>query len=734
MSRKSLFFCYTKSYCTMKILLLLSFSMAAISLTRSSNSSEAHDITTLLNDTIAKTFENMHKVTVIKLVLSIENLKWFNFETYTDCELGPFKNEFYFSDVTVNPVKVGSARLRQEFFRNRMTIFFSYLSIEMEGFLGATPNCRGHEAAGFKGTLDFENITIYVIAQPMQNFSKNELYPHIDFIHYDGYESNYTHSPYFGEDLTSDAQYNLERRIKYFLPSLFLLNLRDNENFMKTLHAAFCRHPEPEITSHYPSSDIFKMKNYFFIPNFTSLGRILSNITITGMHNFHSHSSAENSDHTVSTLTIKDIQGTTNLHYDLRNFTIFPLYFEADRISITVNRKQQSINVTAHSYTVIDTIMNVLLTEYQSKWVMEGIQLAIASSIMPSMKYYRYSTQSTDSLEEHPIVKMITKLSQQFESRTIQKLYDTWNVTIPKSLEAKSSLQIESYNYNISIDAKPETALNPYPVLSHCNLYCNLEFVFEIPTWFGTISVLNTTHEFDEINFEIFSHYPTVGKSNNSNDFKLEYYSSFEVTLLSNPNNFTDHEQLEMEQKTQQLMFSLIKKTVIHFAEPLLSLQLDHYTKPVKIFDDFLPFYPDHELPFRVPDAIIAKHFMIPKINDVIITEWAKSPTGLVSIDQYSYLVNGSITTYVNLELAGAEIRMNFDDSLVPFDELRLTLDELSVRKYTNSGEVTVRLDSSYDSQNNKTISFSTSKFASIEMELESILGECFTYLTSIVF
>ncbi|XP_065208617.1 uncharacterized protein LOC135837318 isoform X2 [Planococcus citri] len=696
-----------KSYCTMKILLLISFALTAIPSARGSNSSEAHDITTLLNDTIAKTFQNMNTVTINKLVLSIENLKSFHFATYADCELGPFENEFYFTGITVTPLKVESAHLRHDFYRNSMTLFFSYLSIEMKGYLGATPD-TAH--VGFERSLVFENISIYVIAQPMQSFS--EFHP---FIIYDSYESTYIYSPWFHENLTTDIQFELERQIKYFLPSLFAFNLRSNEDFMQTLQATYCHHPEEEITS----------KNYYFIPNITSLHRTLSNITITGMQNFHSDSFAENYGLTVSTLTIKDVRGTTNLHYDGRNLTIFPLYFEVECISITVDRKQQSINVTAHNYTVIETKMNVSLTEYQSKWVMEGIQLAIASSIMPSLKYYRNNTQSTDSLEEHPIVKMITKLSQQFESRTIQKLYDTLNITIPESFKTASSIEIESYNYNISIDAKPTTALKPYPDWIYCTLYNSLEFHFEMPSWRGRINVLNTTHKFDYIDFLMEDTFFILAKRHNSDAFELRPGLIVDVELVSYACNFTSHEQWDIAQETQQLMISLMKNTIITlFAEPLLSLPLDYCTTPVKIFDDFLPFYADHELPFSVPEGRISQKFMKPRISNVIITEWTKSPSALVSIYHSQDLVNGTsenMTTYVNLRLEDVKIRINFNDSLVPFHKLYWTFTSLQIRNYTDSGEVIVDLVSS-------------SKRFPFEMKLESILGDCFNNLTSLIF
>ncbi|XP_065208620.1 uncharacterized protein LOC135837320 isoform X2 [Planococcus citri] len=733
MSRKSSFFRFIKSHCTMKILILITFTLTAISSTQSSNSSEAHDITTLLNNTIAKTFHNMNSVTINKLVLSIENLKSFTFATYADCELGPFENEFYFTGITVTPLKVESAHLRHEFYHNRMTIFFNYLSIEMKGYLGATPDTVH---VGFERSLDFKNISIYVIAEPMEGFSKNEFYPYIDFIHYDGYESNYVYSPWFHENLTTDFQYELEIQIKSFLPSLFEFNLRNNENFVQTLHATFCHHLEEEITSLSPL-DIFKMKNYFFIPNVTSLDRTLSNIAIKGMHNFHSHSFAENAGLTVSTLTIKDIRGTADLDYG--DETIFPLHFEVDHISITVDRTQQSINVTPYNYTVIDTTLNASLTEYQSKWVMEGIQLAIASSIMPSMKYYRNRTQSTNSLEEHPIVKMITKLSQQFESSTIQKLYDTWNVTIPLSLKAELSVQIESHTYNISIDAKPEEALKLYPDWIKCNFYNYLQIQFQTSPLLGKISLLNTTHEVNEIDFEMGHASIGVFKRNNSDDFDVETYLTSDVQLLSNSYNFTRYERLEIEQEAQNWMISLIEKTVSSFAEPLLSSPLDYCTAPVKIFDDFLPFYADHELPFRVPEGRIAKDFMTPKINNVIITEWEESPSAFVSIDQH--LFNGSMvvsTTYVDLHLDEAKTRINLNNRWIPFDELQLTERALQIRNYTDIADIVVQFNFSPEadvySQDNKTVSLTGEQMEWIEIKLQRILDDCFNNLTSLVF
>ncbi|XP_065208622.1 uncharacterized protein LOC135837322 [Planococcus citri] len=731
MSRESSFSCFSTQYFAMKFLLLISFALAAVSSTQSTNLNETlrHDVTTLLNNTIAKTFQTMDSDTIEKFVLSMETRNSFTFETYANCELGPFKNEFYFTNITVTPIKVESANMRHEFNRNRVIFFFRHLFIEMKGYLGATPDIAH---VGFARSLDFENISIYVTAEPLKDLTKNEFNPYIEFILYEGYESNYTHSPWFHEDLALDIRHDLERRIKYFLPSLFEFNLQNNDNFRQTLrvHAMLSRYAEDEITS-LSLFDIFETKHYFFIPNITSLHRTLSNITITGMHNFHSHSFAENFGQTTSTLTIKDVRGTTNLHYDGRNFTIFPLYFEVDCISITVLRKEQSINVTAHNYTVIETKMNVSLTEYQSKWVMEGIQLAIASSIMPSLKYYRSRNDSANSLEEHPILKISTKLSQQFEGSTIQKLYDTWNITIPESFNAESSIQIESNIYNISIDAKPETALRPYPDCIQCCLYSNLQFHYTIPSWLGKISVLNTTHEFDEIEFRMGRVIIVLVKQNNTNDFELLLHTSVttDVELLSNPYNFTHNERLEIEQKTQQLIVSFIEKTVPLFARPPLSSPLDHCTSPVKIFDDFLPFYADYELPLRVPNSTISK------INNVIITQWTKSSIASVWFNQDRFNGTVKLSTSVDLEFAEAKIGMHFNEE--PFYKRHLILTTLVIRNYTDEGEIAVGLNSSpldYVPQNNKTVTFSIPEIVSIDMKLRSILGECFNNLTSIVF
>ncbi|XP_065208630.1 uncharacterized protein LOC135837328 isoform X2 [Planococcus citri] len=624
-------------------------------------------------------------------------------------------------------LKVESASLRHEFYSKTMTILFTSLSIEMRGYLEATPLTSNES---FALSLNFKNISIDVIAGSQYDlWYKDGLYLYIDF---ESYESNYIYSPRFYVNSTPEVQHQMETLIEFLSLPLFQFNLRKNEDFKQILDATFCQHPEDEITSYYPSLDIVETKCYFFISNFTSLHRTLSNITIIGMHNFHSHSFVD-----VSTLIIEDIQGTTNLHYEGRNFTIFPLHFEIGFISISVDRKQQRINVTAHNYTIIETKMNVSLTEYQSKWVMEGIQLAIASSIMPSMKYQRNRKESTNSLEKHPIVKISTKLSQQFESRTIQKLYDA--ITIPESFKAETTIQIGSSIYNISIDPKPETALKPYPAWIICSLYNELQIQFKTSYWMGKISVLNTTHKFNEIEFEMGDVFVGVNKQNNSNDFVLESAPTFDVQLLSNPYNFTDQERLQIAQKTQQTIVSLIEKTVSRFAEPLLSLPLDYCTAPVKIFDDLLPFYADHELLFHVPDGRITNESFISNVNNVIITEWAKRPSAVVTFDQH--LVNGSviISTNVDLNLAVAKIRMNFNNNrMIPFHELHLRLGSLQVRNYTDIAEIAVLLNSfpweKFYSEDNKEVSLSTEKIDWIKMKLQYILNECFNNLTSLIF
>ncbi|XP_065208626.1 uncharacterized protein LOC135837325 isoform X2 [Planococcus citri] len=717
----------------MKILLLISFTLAAIASTRCTNSSEARDITTLLNNTMAKNFQNMDSETICSFIRSMELLN--SPTSFGEVSPGVF---YYFTGL-----KVESASLRHEFHSKTMAIFFTSLSVEMRGYLGQLGPNPDTSNENFALSLNFKNISIYAIAGSQYGFWDNEIFQYIDF---ESYESNYIYSPRFYENSTPEIQHELETLIKSLSPSLLQFNLRKNEDFMQILNATFCQHPEDEITSYYPSLDIVETKCYFFISNFTSLHRTLSNITIIGMHNFHSHSFVD-----VSTLIIEDIQGTTNLHYDGRNFTIFPLHFEIDYISISVDREQQSIKVTAHNYTIIETKMNVSLTEYQSKWVMEGIQLAIASSIMPSMKYYRNQNNSTNSLEEHPIVKISTKLSQQFEGRTIQKLYDTWNKTIPESFNTESSIQIGSYIYNISIDGEPITELKPYPDYIQCNLYNNLQVYYEI-FWHGQIGVFNTTHKFDHIDFVTPKVFVELIKQNISTGFELKSFHTnyeimqyYEVKLSSIPRYFTDLERLEIAQKTQQLMISLIKKTVIPFTEPLISLSLDYCYTPLTIFDDFLPFYADQELPFRVPDDSNENDSSTSKITNVIITQWTKSPSVSVKMIQgldldKSYLVDKSMTriilsTDVSLQLAQAEIRMNFNDSSIPFDELHLTLTDLEVRNYTFGGYIEVHLDSiHYVPPDSEKTSFLRKNLPWIEKKLQGLLGNTFNRLTRLVF
>ncbi|XP_065208631.1 uncharacterized protein LOC135837329 [Planococcus citri] len=678
----------------------------------------------------------MNSDTIDKLVLSMENLNSFSYETYIDCQMEPFENKFYFTNVTVTQIKVESANLRREFYHNRMILFFNRLSLEIRGYVGATSD-TAH--VGFPHSMIFKNISIHVIAESLQRFSTDEFYPYIDFIHYEDYESHLVAPPWYHEDLPFHLIDDVYSRIEDHLPSLFEFGLRNNNNFTQTLQATLSRCPEKETITSFYSLDIFRTKSYYFIPHIKSLGRTLGNISITGMHNFHSHSIAKNRSRTVSTLAIKYIQGTADLHYIGGNFTIFPLYFEVDCISITVDQKQQRITATAHNYTVIETKTNVPLTEYQSKWVMEGIQVAIASSIMPSMKHYRNSNYSTNTLEEHPIVKISTKLSQQFKGSTIQKLYDAWSITIPESFNTESTIEIESNIYNISIEAKPKTDLKPYPDRILCNLYRNLQIHFKTSTWLGKISVFNSTHEFDDIGFLMGKVFVELVKQNNSNEFELKSFSTLDVKLFPTQYNFTDHDRLEIAQKTQQLMISLIKKTVILFAEPLLSLPLDHCTSPVKMFDDFLPFYADHELPFRVPVSRIANESLLSNITNLIITDWRKSPTACVSINQED-LVNGSmvISTYVNLQLGLIELLMNCDNDFIPLDELHLWTPSVYVRNYTDRGEIEVdivsypRCTDRYIGQWDELEFLPTSNLVWIREKLEYILGECFNHLISV--
>lgn len=145
---------------------------------------------------------------------------------------------------------------------------------------------------------------------------------------------------------------------------------------------------------------------------------------------------------------------------------------------------------------------------------------------------------------------------------------------------------------------------------------------------------------------------------------------------------------------------SSIPEILTLLVKPLLSLPLDYCSTPVKIFDDFLPFFADHELPYHVLDSDITRNmsndiFFAPNMNDVVIKEWTKSPNTSISFHK----MNGNLSSFVDTDLGKIKIRMIINGSSVQSDNLEseFVFSEALLRNFTYSGEIAVNLNYYYE-------------------------------------
>lgn len=164
-------------------------------------------------------------------------------------------------------------------------------------------------------------------------------------------------------------------------------------------------------------------------------------------------------------------------------------------------------------------------------------------------------------------------------------------------------------------------------------------------------------------------------------------------------------------------------------AKPLLSLPLDYCSTPVKIFDDFLPFFADHESAHHVPDndTRFNGSFFTSKMINTAIEKWTRFPKFRIS-----FYDNGkNLSSVVETSLETTEIQIIVNETSVESEDLKwdIVLPNAVLKNFTNTGEIEVYLLEDYkmtfyDLQNNVLLSSSEYESNWLKEILECIISE----------
>lgn len=194
---------------------------------------------------------------------------------------------------------------------------------------------------------------------------------------------------------------------------------------------------------------------------------------------------------------------------------------------------------------------------------------------------------------------------------------------------------------------------------------------------------------------------------------------------------FTENQIQAIIAKTYQMLVSPIVQIHKILAKPLLSLPLDYCTAPVKMFDDFLPFFADHELPYYVPDPYsrLNEQSFAPEKDNVVIEKWAESPS-------ISILFRGSdknLSSIVKTTLRNSKIRTIINGTSDQSNKLEweFAFRKVDLFNITDTGAIKVHLlydHDEYPLRNN--VSVSTLESYELKSKLQCIIAESFKNLT----
>lgn len=186
--------------------------------------------------------------------------------------------------------------------------------------------------------------------------------------------------------LSSKQEDELTKEIHHVLPELLRQHINRNPEFSKAFDDISKIYHQPSyITSSYPNFLSHRDLYYYFIPEIPFYGFHLRNVVMQGLGNIESFEIDSNSDIFTHTLLVQNIRGSMTLDYGCETETPLELNYAIGYLTISTKQNTDLVHVEAKGGSV-NLTSGSSLTYLQSAVMMEKIESAVASSLMPLKK------------------------------------------------------------------------------------------------------------------------------------------------------------------------------------------------------------------------------------------------------------------------------------------------------------------------------------------------------------
>ncbi|XP_065208590.1 uncharacterized protein LOC135837294 isoform X2 [Planococcus citri] len=377
-----------------------------------------NDVTKHLNESISNIFA-INAQDAIELISTVRNHKMKEFEYNVSKNVNPFQTKFFFQNIciwrfegTSSEEDIPPPQLHWEFIEKKMSLLYEDLRISLQGMIGAV---KGENISKIRIRPGFKNFTLTAVGSYIDHnnlkFSHN--------ITYNGLRCWMLATPtvYWFTKISSSRD-DLEQLDQQIIPASLAMihrNIQDNRYFSDKLKEIFQTYEKPrkEIISKHPDFLTNPQRYYYLIPEYTFFRFILKDIVIRGLSNFKSFKCIRSSSGIFThTLHVRDVRGNMTLDYRSKNATNLELDFQIDYLFVSKKEDSSCVFVQAKYYTVVSTKTNVSLSTRPSLVIMNGLESAIASSLLPSMKIGKTCDLGT-SLEEIEISNVLYSIDKQ---------------------------------------------------------------------------------------------------------------------------------------------------------------------------------------------------------------------------------------------------------------------------------------------------------------------------------
>ncbi|XP_065208612.1 uncharacterized protein LOC135837314 [Planococcus citri] len=380
-----------------------------------------NDITKHIDKWVTSIF-SIDSENAIKLISAMKDYKPKEFETDIENNVNHFHDKFFFQNVSFQLEEESeydsdgpeSPQIHRKFPENEMSIFLQDLLVRIWGTIGTVKN---EAFTDFNTTLYLENYTFTAVASRMND----------KLVVYNTTFGGYCHELMDDEDvywtnqnLTDEDKEQLARELKPLLPEMLSENMKNNPEVAFHLDDIFDTYEKPrkKIISEHPNFLTNPQQYYYLIPKIPFYCFVLRRVVIHGLSNFESFKNHEDYTIFTHTLLVRNVQGRMTLYYRTKEETPLELSFHIDCLFVSKTDDIECAHAQAKYYSITRTKTNVTLSARQSEVIMNGLESAIASSLLPTMEVGKICDLET------PLDKI--KISNGSDWKTIKQSYKGW--------------------------------------------------------------------------------------------------------------------------------------------------------------------------------------------------------------------------------------------------------------------------------------------------------------------